>query len=59
MLLVVEREEARVQEFQEVSALLLAALEREQRNEARRRLLAALRARAVIRDVVDLGTLVP
>lgn len=59
MLLVTAREEAYEPSFAEVSGILLAALERERRQEARRRLLAALRARATLHDIVDIASLLP
>jgi hypothetical protein len=57
IVLVTEREEGRTQSFNEVSAALQAALDRERRIEVRRRVIAVLRSQSSIRDVVDLDTL--
>lgn len=57
MVLVIEREEGRTQSFAEVSATLHASLDRERRQQARRRLTGVLRAQAAINDLVDLGEL--
>jgi parvulin-like peptidyl-prolyl isomerase len=57
VVLVLEREEGRTQSFAEVVATLQAALERERRQQVRRRVTDVLRAQASIHDVVDLGEL--
>lgn len=57
VVLVLEREEGRTQSFAEVVATLQAALERERRQQVRRRVTDVLRAQASIHDVVDLAEL--
>ncbi len=57
VILVLEREEGRTQSFAEVVATLQAALERERRQQVRKRVTGVLRAQASIHDVVDLGEL--
>ena len=57
VVLVLEREEGRTQSFAEVVATLQAALERERRQQVRRRVTDVLRAQASIHDVVDLAQL--
>jgi parvulin-like peptidyl-prolyl isomerase len=57
IVLVLEREEGRTQSFAEVVATLQAALDRERRQQVRRRVTDVLRAQASIHDVVDLAEL--
>lgn len=57
MVLVVAREDARVQPFDEVRGALSAGLDRQRRQDMRSRLSAVLRAQASVRDVVDLDEL--
>lgn len=58
MVMAVRREEGRTQGFAEVSSILLAGMERDKRDEIRRRVAKVLRSQASVRDVVALKDLV-
>jgi hypothetical protein len=58
IVLILEREEGRVQSFAEVSAALQASLDRQRREAVRGRVTTVLRAQASVTDVIDLGELI-
>ena len=58
LLLVLEREAARVRSFEEVAGEIEAALRRERREAMRQQAAAILRAKASVRDVAPVGSII-